>query len=64
MKSLLPADETFHDKKVALQFLLDHPRRCYTTLFPKAQTYWLVASLICLNGFDWIMFEILNIGVC
>jgi Trk-type K+ transport system membrane component len=62
MKRLLPNDETFLESRTALQFLLDHPRRCYTTLFPKAQTWWLVVALITLNGFDWVMFEILNIG--
>ena len=43
-------------------FILDHPRRVYTNLFPAAQTWWLVLSLVCLNGADWIFFEILNIG--
>ena len=43
-------------------FILDHPRRVYTNLFPAPQTWWLVLSLICLNGADWLFFEILNIG--
>ncbi|EME46044.1 hypothetical protein DOTSEDRAFT_70137 [Dothistroma septosporum NZE10] len=45
-----------------LQFLLDHPRRCYTNLFPRRHTYWLLASVVILNGIDWAGFEILNIG--
>jgi Trk-type K+ transport system membrane component len=62
MERLLPNEDANRDQRVALQFLLDHPRRCYTTLFPRYQTYWLVAALVALNGLDWIMFEILNIG--
>lgn len=43
-------------------FILDHPRRVYTNLFPAPQTWWLVLSLVCLNGTDWLFFEVLNIG--
>src|SRR5271170_2020541 len=45
-----------------LDFILTHPRRVYTHLFPAPQTWWLVGSLILLNGIDWVAFEILNIG--
>ncbi|GAA5951506.1 hypothetical protein JCM21900_001587 [Sporobolomyces salmonicolor] len=45
-----------------LQFLLDHPRRCYIYLFPSHQTWFLVFALICLNGIDWASFLILDIG--
>ncbi|GAA5922294.1 uncharacterized protein JCM15063_003250 [Sporobolomyces koalae] len=45
-----------------LQFLLDHPRRCYIYLFPSHQTWFLVFALFCLNGFDWASFLILDIG--
>lgn len=45
-----------------LRFLLDHPRRCFIYLFPSAQTWFLFAILICLNSFDWIMFQILDLG--
>ena len=45
-----------------LRFLLDHPRRCYTNLFPSQHTWWLLVSVITLNGVDWAGFEILNIG--
>ncbi|GAA5876158.1 hypothetical protein JCM16303_007040 [Sporobolomyces ruberrimus] len=45
-----------------LQFLLDHPRRCYIYLFPSHQTWFLVFALVCLNGFDWASFLILDIG--
>jgi potassium uptake Trk family protein len=45
-----------------LRFLLDHPRRCYTNLFPAQHTWWLLLSVVTLNGVDWAAFEILNIG--
>lgn len=43
-----------------LQFLLDHPRRCFTLLFPSRATWWLVWILILLNGVDTIFFIILD----
>ncbi|KAL6930778.1 uncharacterized protein HGUI_03358 [Hanseniaspora guilliermondii] len=49
-------------RKESLQFLLDHPRRCFTLLFPSGPTWWLFLILIVLNGFDWIMFIILDFG--
>ncbi|GEM06129.1 potassiumion transporter [Rhodotorula toruloides] len=45
-----------------LQFLLDHPRRCFIYLFPSHQTWFLVFMLVCLNGVDWASFLILDIG--
>lgn len=45
-----------------LQFLLDHPRRCFTLLFPRAATWWLFAILVILNGVDLIFFIILDIN--
>ncbi|BGO99221.1 hypothetical protein NBRC10513v2_000325 [Rhodotorula toruloides] len=45
-----------------LQFLLDHPRRCFIYLFPSHQTWFLVFMLVCLNGIDWASFLILDIG--
>jgi Cation transport protein len=45
-----------------LQFLLDHPRRCFTLLFPKAATWWLFAILIVLNTVDLIFFVILDVS--
>lgn len=45
-----------------LQFLLDHPRRCFTLLFPSAATWWLLAILIILNGIDLILFIVLDLG--
>lgn len=60
--SLLPDNEKFLEHKTTLRFLLDHPRRCYTNLFPSRHTWWLLATLIVLNGTDWVAFEVLNIG--
>ena len=44
------------------QFLLDHPRRCFTLLFPRAATWWLFAILVVLNGLDLIFFIILDLN--
>lgn len=41
-------------------FLLDHPRRCFTLLFPHAATWWLLLTLLVLNGTDWILYIILD----
>ncbi|GFF32633.1 low-affinity potassium transport protein [Aspergillus udagawae] len=39
-----------------LQFLLDHPRRCFTLLFPSGESWRLLGVLILLNGFDFTVF--------
>ena len=46
-----------------IQFLLDHPRRCFTLLFPGHATWVLFAILILLNGIDLIFFIILDVSV-
>ncbi|GAA5884804.1 hypothetical protein JCM16303_007276 [Sporobolomyces ruberrimus] len=48
--------------KETLQFLLDHPRRCYIYLFPSNQTWFLVFLLVLFNGVDWICFWLLDVG--
>ncbi|KLJ06239.1 hypothetical protein EMPG_10336 [Blastomyces silverae] len=45
-----------------LRFLLDHPRRCFTLLFPRAATWWLFGVLVILNGVDVIFFIILDLN--
>ncbi len=45
-----------------LRFLLDHPRRCFTLLFPKTPTWWLFWILVGLNGVDLIFFILLDVG--
>ncbi|GME23272.1 Cation transporter [Neofusicoccum parvum] len=62
IRRFLPRSERWDDLRHTLQFLLDHPRRCYTNLFPSQHTWWLLLSVITLNGIDWAAFEILNIG--
>ncbi|EED17784.1 potassium ion transporter (Trk1), putative [Talaromyces stipitatus ATCC 10500] len=45
-----------------LRFLLDHPRRCFTLLFPRNATWWLFAILVVLNGADLLFFIILDLN--
>jgi hypothetical protein len=45
-----------------LNFLLDHPRRCFTLLFPSGATWWLVTLLVILNGVDLVFFIILDVS--
>jgi Trk-type K+ transport system membrane component len=45
-----------------LKFLLDHPRRCFTLLFPRNATWWLFAILVALNSIDVIFFVILDVS--
>ncbi|KAI8625275.1 cation transport protein-domain-containing protein [Xylariaceae sp. FL1651] len=45
-----------------LRFLLDHPRRCFTLLFPSNASWWLFFILIALNAIDLILFIILDLG--
>jgi Trk-type K+ transport system membrane component len=45
-----------------LRFLLDHPRRCFTLLFPSGATWWLFVVLIILNGLDLIFFVVLDLN--
>jgi hypothetical protein len=47
-----------------LRFLLDHPRRCFTLLFPSKANWWLFWVLILLNGVDLIFFIILDVSEC
>lgn len=46
-----------------LRFLLDHPRRCFTLLFPSGATWWLFWLLVVLNGLDLIFFIVLDVSV-
>ena len=65
MKKFCPENHSspgWRKRRRILTFILDHPRRVYTNLFPAEQNWWLVMTLIILNGTDWIAFEILNIG--
>lgn len=59
---LLPGSSRYQDARDTLTFVLKHPRRVYTNLFPSRPTWWLLMALIVLNGTDWLFFELLNIG--
>ncbi|KOS17990.1 Low-affinity potassium transport protein [Escovopsis weberi] len=43
-------------------FLLDHPRRCFTLLFPSNATWWLFWILVLLNVIDLVFFVVLDLG--
>lgn len=57
-----PQGSVWVEREETLRFLLDHPRRCYTNLFPSQHTWWLAFSVFTLNVVDWAFFEILNIN--
>jgi hypothetical protein len=57
---LTPEDWT--EDKESLRFLLDHPRRCYTNLFPTNDTWWLLLAVITLDGIDWAGFLVFNVS--
>jgi len=62
IRQMLPKSKEWSDARATLQFLLDHPRRCYTNLFPAEHTWWLLFSVIALNGIDAIMFIVLDVS--
>ncbi|KAK2003589.1 trk family potassium uptake protein [Colletotrichum falcatum] len=45
-----------------LRFLLDHPRRCFTLLFPAGATWWLFIILIGLTVLDLLFFVLLDLN--
>ncbi|KAG7087410.1 hypothetical protein E1B28_013378 [Marasmius oreades] len=51
------------DAEKAFSFLLDHPRRCFIYLFPSHQTWFLLIALVMFSIIEWILFEVLNIGL-
>lgn len=55
---LTPHHQQMH--KDSLRFLLDHPRRCFTTLFPSAQTWWLFLILTIITITELVLFLLLN----
>ena len=57
---LVPGKSAVKDE---LRFLLDHPRRCFTLLFPNTATWWLFWILVVLNGVDLIFFIILDVSI-
>ncbi len=61
MWKVLPDSDYWKDDRDTLRFLLDHPRRCYTNMFPAQHTWWLGLALITLNSVDWVAFGVLNV---
>ena len=45
-----------------LQFLLAHPRRCFTLLFPSEATWWLFWVLVILTGLDVMLYVVLDVS--
>ncbi|KAI0358915.1 TrkH-domain-containing protein [Trametes cingulata] len=50
-------------KDLALDFLLDHPRRCFLYLFPSHVTWYLVAILVFFTIVELVCFIVLDIGL-
>ena len=63
LRKVLPDNDDWSDTRYTLKFLLDHPRRCYTNLFPSQHTWWLFLSVVILNGIDCAAFAILNVRI-
>ncbi|KAH6913933.1 potassium transporter [Coprinopsis sp. MPI-PUGE-AT-0042] len=59
IKKVYPRESTRYQ---VLDFLLDHPRRCYIYLFPSHQTWFLLTIVIGLTMTDFIFYIILDIG--
>lgn len=49
--------------KESCDFLLEHPRRCFIYLFPARETWNLFFVQITIECTEWVIYEILNIGV-
>jgi Trk-type K+ transport system membrane component len=47
-------------RRETFRYLLDHPRRCYTTLFPATQTWWLLIVLVAITLTELVCFLALN----
>jgi Trk-type K+ transport system membrane component len=45
-----------------LRFLLDHPRRCFTLLFPSTASWWLFWFSFVLNAVGLILFIVLDVS--
>lgn len=57
---IVPVDTGLYEE---LRFLLDHPRRCFTLLFPSGATWWLFWLLVILNGVDVMFFVVLDVSI-
>ncbi|KAI8970230.1 cation transport protein-domain-containing protein [Mycotypha africana] len=52
--------KTYVMRRETFRYLLDHPRRCFTTLFPATQTKWLLLVLVAITAVEFITFIALN----
>ncbi|KAL2136314.1 hypothetical protein VTI74DRAFT_4348 [Chaetomium olivicolor] len=59
MSHIVPVGTGLYEE---LRFLLDHPRRCFTLLFPSGATWWLFWLLVVMNGVDVMFFIVLDLG--
>ncbi|KAJ5188168.1 Cation transporter [Penicillium cf. griseofulvum] len=62
IRAVLPDQPKWQSWRITLDFILEHPRRVYTNLFPARHTWYLLGTIIILNGIDWAAFELLSIG--
>lgn len=60
MKKVTPKGSRFRN---TLEFLLQHPRRCFIYLFPSRETWYLFVIQVVIDVTAWLCFEILNIGM-
>lgn len=60
MKKMSPKGSRFQN---TLDFLLQHPRRCFLYLFPSRETWYLLFIQISIDITAWLCFEVLNIGM-
>ncbi|KHN93993.1 Cation transporter [Metarhizium album ARSEF 1941] len=60
--SALPQGPLVNQWRSTTEYILRHPRRVYTTLFPTQHTWWLLFTILLLNSIDWAAFELLNLG--
>lgn len=58
MSKVCPKDSSLREP---LSFLLDHPRRCYTLLFPSRPTWLLFGVLFALNFIDVLLIIVLDL---
>ncbi|KAI9880863.1 MAG: low affinity potassium transporter [Pleopsidium flavum] len=58
LSKIVPRDSAVWEE---FKFLLDHPRRCFTLLFPSTATWWLFWILVILNGIDLVFYIVLDL---
>ena len=54
--------DAYRSWKEMLEFILKHPRRVSTTLFPSQHTWWLLGTVIVINTIEWLALEISNLN--